>query len=107
VSDARLPPRAERTPVHRVIGISLELDRATLAGAHVEAAAGRALLAGRRIEDGDPRRGLLGLNHVGNQLLDVLRTAAGSRTAGTHSDELQEIATIEFGHSLGVPSSGM
>jgi hypothetical protein len=81
-----------------MIGIPLELDGATFAGANVEAAARRAFLAGRRVDDREARRDLLGLDDIGDQLLYGILATAGCSRASTHTDELQKIATIDFGH---------
>ena len=105
-ADARLAERAQRAAVHRVLGISLELDRPALARSHVQAAGRRALEAGRGVVHRLPGSDLLGLHHVRDQLLDVIGAAGRSGAARAHAHQLQEITTIELGHGLPDPSSG-
>jgi len=114
--DARLSARAERAAIDRVIGIALELhgaaaiDRvigialelhgATLAGAHVESAGGGALLTRGGVDNGQPRRDLLGLNDVGDEFLDGVRAPGGRGRASARTDQLQEFSTIKIGHPI-------
>ena len=77
--ERRLAARAELALVDRVLGIALQLDRATLAGPDVHAAARGALGAGARVEGGHARDLVLGLHQIGHQLLHPAGGAARER----------------------------
>ena len=80
-------PRAhKRAAIDGMLGISLQLDRSSLACPHVQAATRVALLAGRRVHDGQPRRDHLGLHHVGDQLLGPVRGAVAARRGSTRTE---------------------
>jgi hypothetical protein len=92
-----LPAGAELALVDRVLGIALELDRASLAGAYVHAAPGGALGAGARVPGRYAGHLILGLHQVGHQLLHPVGGAATQRhgaAAGRNSQHGEEAAAI-------------
>ncbi len=98
-TDRGLPPRAERPPVDRVLRISLELDGPPLEGLDVEPTGRGTFPAGRGVVERNSRRDQLGLDHVGDQLLHVVRAASRRRGGGAGAGELQKIATVDLSHS--------
>jgi hypothetical protein len=102
-SDSGLPAGAQTSAVDGMVGVALELDGTALAGLDVKAAARRALATRRSVVDRDPGRDLLGLDHVGDQLLHGLGAARGGSGTSPRSHELQEIPTVELRHSAPLP----
>ncbi len=93
-----LATSAKSALVHRMLGVALEFDRPALARLHVEPASCGALLARGRVVDCDPRRDLLGLDHIGDQLVRGFTSHSGCGTRGEAND-FQKVATIELGHA--------
>ena len=75
--DGHLPTRAQLAAVDGVLRVALQFDRAGFAGGHMQAATGRTLTAGRRVDRGNPRRNLFGLHHIGHEVFDGVRAAGG------------------------------
>ncbi len=100
--EADLTAGAELALVDRVERVALELDRAAFAGLHVKTAGRGALGARRRVVDGDAGRDLFGLDDVGDELVRGFAADGGGGSRG-EADDLQKIATIEFGHAVLVP----
>ena len=93
-----LGPGAEPPLVDRMLRVALQLDGAALPRLHMQAAAHGALGAGGGVDDGVARRDLLGLHHIGNQLLHMVGAAGGGSGASAGAGQLEEIAAVEFGH---------
>ena len=98
-ADRGLPPRAKRPPVDRVLRVSLELDGPPLEGLDMETTGRGTFPAGRGVVERKTRRDRLGLDHVGDQPLDMVGAAGRRSGSGAGSDELQKIATVDLRHS--------
>ena len=93
---ARLPARAERTLIDRMLRIALGLDRASIADFDDQAAAGGALTAGGGVIVGDARGRLVGRDEIRDELLDVTgRAADGGRGGASDGHDLEEVAALD------------
>ena len=98
----RLAAGAELALIDRVLGIALELDRAALAGAHVQAAPRVALGAGAGVPGGDAGNLIFRLHQVGHQLLDPARWS--SRRARARPAPVAPTTVRNRRRSIGVDS---
>jgi hypothetical protein len=88
-----LAAHAERAQVDRMVGIALGLDRPSLAGAHDDAAARRALGASRCVVERVPRRVLdaIGRNEQRNQLLRLVGAGGDRDGRPTGGQDLEKV----------------
>ena len=94
----RLPARAERATIYRMVRVALELDRTSVAGLGDETARDRALPTSRRVIRGYAWYSLIRRNEIRNELLDFLRGASQHRSrGGADAKHLEKLAAL---HSI-------
>ena len=99
-----LSASAQCAPIHRMVGIAFELDRAPVASLGDQAAGDRALAASRRVVRRDARNGLIGRYEIRYELLDFLRGAAEHRRRGSsYAENLEELPAL---HPVGCVRGG-
>ena len=89
----RVPSRAERALIHRMIGIALQLHHAAIAVSRNHAAPAGTLATDGREPAGDSRHHLLVRHHQRQDALGRRTTPRGGRRGGRR-DDLEEVAPI-------------